>query len=195
MRSFKKVTERRVASPHWFQCGFDSGSRSNFTFYTNKIFKVPVVNRSSNMPMKVQKPLRKAGNQVSLLILVNFHATGSGSGSEFQIRIRIHDSQLMCGSGSTTHTAGKNEVNHGGASLGEKQRRETRREGPNSSCSQQLIKTYVYKMTKKSSTKKKSILGRHWWGAIYRSTCYTSTGIFLTHALKYQKKVLNHNLV
>jgi hypothetical protein len=91
------------------------------------------------------------------------------------------------------NTAGRNEVNHGGTSLGEKQRRETRRAGPNSSCSQQLIKTYVYKMTKKSSTTNLCILGRHWWGAIYRSTenistCYTSTGIFLKHALKYQKR-------
>jgi hypothetical protein len=52
----------------------------------------------------------------------------------------------------------------------------------------------------KNHPRKKSILGRHWWGAIYRSkgkrsTCYTSTGIFLKHALKYQNKVLNHNLV
>jgi hypothetical protein len=37
-------------------------------------------------------PFRKVGNQVYLLILVNFHAPGSGSA--FQKRIRIQNSQI-----------------------------------------------------------------------------------------------------
>ncbi len=39
----------------------------------------------------LQKSFRKAGNQVYLLILINFHAPGSGSA--FLICIQIQDSQ------------------------------------------------------------------------------------------------------
>ncbi len=41
---------------------------------------------------EVQNPFRMAGNQVYLLIMVNFHATGSGSA--FLIQTRIQDSQI-----------------------------------------------------------------------------------------------------
>ncbi len=51
-----------------------------------------VGNRSKNIPTKVQKPFIKAGNQIYLLILVSFHA--SGSGSAFAIPIRIQDSHI-----------------------------------------------------------------------------------------------------
>jgi hypothetical protein len=42
------------------------------------------------VPTKVQKPFWKAGNQVYLYVLVNFHASGSGSA----FLNRIQDSQM-----------------------------------------------------------------------------------------------------
>jgi hypothetical protein len=49
------------------------------------------------MPTQVQKPLRKAGNQVPLLIFGLFPCSvvGYGSESAFTIRIRIQDSQII----------------------------------------------------------------------------------------------------
>jgi hypothetical protein len=60
-------------------------------------FYIFVSNRSKNIPTKVPKPIFNAGvspasgNQIYLLILVNFHAPEFGSGFAFPIRIQIQD--------------------------------------------------------------------------------------------------------
>jgi len=56
-----------------------AGSGSGSTLKSMRIH-----NTAKNLPMKVQKPFWKAGNQVYLLTLVNLHApeSGSASGSE-----------------------------------------------------------------------------------------------------------------
>ncbi len=50
------------------------------------------IKQVKNIHKKLKKNFGKAGNQVSLQILVNFHA--SGSGSAFPVRIWIQDRQM-----------------------------------------------------------------------------------------------------
>ncbi len=77
-------------------------------FYMKNILKTGTryCNRSRNIGTYEGKKLfLKAGNQVHLSIVVNFHAPRSGSA--FPVRIRIQDSQINAdpcrsGSGSTT---------------------------------------------------------------------------------------------
>jgi hypothetical protein len=69
---------------------FSLKSQNDEFLHENYLLKIG--KRSKNISKEVQKPLCKAGNQVYLLILVNFHVAGSGSA--FPIRIQIQGSQI-----------------------------------------------------------------------------------------------------
>ncbi len=75
-------------------CGSGSWSDFNVTKSQNFAWKIllKIGFRSKNIHKQVQMPFWKAGNQIYLLILVNFHTLGSGSASRTSrsMRIRIH---------------------------------------------------------------------------------------------------------
>jgi hypothetical protein len=76
------------------QTNADSDSAQAFNSQNVKIFPWKYTcNRSKNIPTEVQKAFWMAGNQVYLLILVNFHAPGSGSA--FPIRIQVSQSMRI----------------------------------------------------------------------------------------------------
>ncbi len=112
----KEVLLSSFVDPDWFQCGSGysflsqrgsrsrepnqcgSGSWSEFHvtkgwIYTRKIYLMLVIGQKTHLrSKKVQKLFWKAGNQVYLYILSNFHAHGTGSA--FSKRIRIQDIEM-----------------------------------------------------------------------------------------------------